>query len=645
MFMKIKFRHIVLGVFALLIISIVIDFSRHSSYTVFPSRPLDNKPSEIYKIYFELANGSSEIDWNRILYDLEYINSQYDCADFKLTTLVRILYEYPSQIPSDILRKIHTTLFNFRYWMDEPNGNGMCYWSENHQILFASSEYLVGQMYPDSVFTNDNRTGLQHMQSAKVRIMDWLEMRWNYGFTEFYSNVYYSEDIGAMINLIDHAHDNEIVIKTSIIMDLLIYDIATQKIGNMFVSTSGRAYEKGRKGDPYASYYNITNYLWSPTKPAKPHLNYGFLTSESYSAPPVLLEIGKDKNSVVIKQSNGLNISELKNEGYFGSDNKSIMMQWGMEAFTNKEIVRNSLAYIRKQNMFNNEFLKDFKDLDFTIFRLLHLEPVTLGVLSPQSDGLAIQRANTYTYKTKDYSIYTVQNHFPGMNAIQHHVAGMNLGDSFAIFHLHPAVPDSVKLHSPNYWVGYGRLPHAVQEKNISLAIYNLPEKKNIMELDMVNFTHAYFPTELFDSTIIRNKYAFGKKDSAYCALIGRNDLILNSNNTDDIIQDGRQVYWIIEAGSKEEDGSFKNFYNRIINNKVNFDEESLVLEYNSRRYNFVLKYDDSFTLNGEIVNTHYDRFDSPYVKAGRKAKTMEFNFNDKFLFLDYYNLKREFNK
>ena len=42
-------------------------------------------------------------------------------------------------------------------------------------------------------------------------MLDWFEMRWNYGFIEFYSGVYYKEDIGAIINLIDFAEDEEMV--------------------------------------------------------------------------------------------------------------------------------------------------------------------------------------------------------------------------------------------------------------------------------------------------------------------------------------------------------------------------------------------------------------------------------------------------
>ena len=90
----------------------------------------------------------------------------------------------------------------------------MCYWSENHQILFASAEYLIGQLYPENVFPSSGLTGRQHMEKARLRMLDWFEMRWNYGFIEYYSGVYYKEDVGALINVIDYADDEELVIVT-----------------------------------------------------------------------------------------------------------------------------------------------------------------------------------------------------------------------------------------------------------------------------------------------------------------------------------------------------------------------------------------------------------------------------------------------
>ena len=117
---------------------------------------------------------------------------------------------------------------------------------------------------------------------------------------------------------------------------------------------------------------------------------YEMILTKKYQLPPVLAEIAKDSSNVIIKQSNGLDISELKAEGYYGTDNRSMMMQWGMEAFTNPEVVRNSLEHIRNCNMFSNEFIGEFKIMDYSLLKWLHLEPIVVRTINPQSNGVAI---------------------------------------------------------------------------------------------------------------------------------------------------------------------------------------------------------------------------------------------------------------
>ncbi len=619
------------------------DYFRISHYKTYPVRPEQDIKNNESQIYWELVNGETNIDWEQLNGTLAYIKGEYDCSDFRLVNLIRILYEFKNQIPAAYDQKIKEVLVNFRYWLDEPGENSMCYWSENHQILFASAEYLIGKKFPDTVFPNSGLTGHEHMEKARVRILDWLKMRWDYGFTEFYSNVYYKEDIGALINLIDFANDEEIVTKSKMILDLLFYDVAAQSCQNMFISTSGRAYEYNRKGGPDATLGGLTQYYWGNGEKIAAGMMFGLIVSTNYELPPVLKAIALDSSHVVIKQCNGLDISELKAEGFSGKDTRSLMMQWGMEAFVNPDVVRNSLSHIRKNNMFSNDFLADFKMLDFSVLRLLHLEPLVVKLLNPQYTGTAIQKGNTYTYKTKDYSIYTVQNYQVGNFADQHHVFGMNIKNHFAIFHNHPAVEKDVKLQSPNYWVGYGHLPHSVQEKNINLSIYNIPDKKGMMERDLLDYTHAYFPKDKFDTTLLVDNYLFGMKDETYCVFIGTHSFSFREGTEDDVIQKGKRVYWITEASSKEQDGTFENFITRIKNNKIEFDEKSLELHYASNNRQYELRYGSGFKIDGKIQDTIYPRFDSPYIQSNRKAKTITIRFAGKVLFLDFDKVVRKF--
>jgi hypothetical protein len=78
----------------------------------------------------------------------------------------------------------------------------------------------------------------------------------------------------------------------------------------------------------------VTNYSWGDGKEIGPGIMYGLMVTEKYQLPPVMIEIANDERTVIIKQSNGLDLTELKEEGYYGTDNRSMMMQWGMEANT-----------------------------------------------------------------------------------------------------------------------------------------------------------------------------------------------------------------------------------------------------------------------------------------------------------------------
>ncbi|MDX2429840.1 MAG: hypothetical protein QNK35_02840 [Bacteroides sp.] len=640
---KFKIWHALLILVLFMGTTVLLDYIRNSKIESYPERPDPSIPLEQNELYFDLVNDSTDIDWGRLAGTLEYIKGEYDCSDFRLVNLVRILYEFGDDIPEESLNQIEEVLFNFRYWWYDPGENSMCYWSENHQILFASAEYLIGQKYPDILFPKSGLTGRQHMERARIRALDWLRMRWDYGFIEYYSSVYYKEDIGALINLIDFAGDEELVVKSQIIMDLLFYDVASQSLGTMFSSVSGRAYQRNRMGREAAEFSGLTNYLWGEGEEIGAHMMYGMMHSSKYELPPVLKEIALDSSEVIIKQSNGLDISELKGEGYYGSDNRSMMMQWGMESFTNPEIVRNSLAHLRSCNMFSNYSQRDFKILNYRLLHWLHLEPILIRILNPQTNGISIQRGNTYTFRTPDYSMYTVQNHQVGDYADQQHVFGMNVGRHFSIFHTHPYLEKEVKRQSPNYWVGYGHFPHSAQDKNVNLSIYKIPKKKGLMESALLDYTRAYFPATDFDTAFIEGPYVFGKLEDTYCAFIGASDFTWRDEAMDDVIQQGKLSFWITEAGSASEDGSFDSFVSRIRNNPVDFDPKSLSLTYTSGQVRYDLVFGEDFKVDGHVVNTQYKRYDSPYVQAERKDATFTYSLNGKSLFLDFENMIRKF--
>ncbi len=199
-----------------------------------------------FKGIYDLSLGK-EINEEEIESLCKFVDARYDCADFRVVVLIKTLYEYKSFLSTPMQERIKNCLLDFKYWMDEPGEDPMCYWSENHQIIFHTCEYLAGQLMPEEIFTNNGMTGLEHKAKAEGRILQWLEHKWLYGFIEWHSNTYYEEDIAPLVLLVDYAENPEIREKARIILDLLFLDLALYSFQSYFSSTSGRCYEKQKK--------------------------------------------------------------------------------------------------------------------------------------------------------------------------------------------------------------------------------------------------------------------------------------------------------------------------------------------------------------------------------------------------------------
>ena len=192
---------------------------------------------------------------------IERIDVREDCADFTACGLIRFYLENEHRLAEVNKEEIKRCLTSFKYWMDQYDGrkDSMCHWSENHQILFATTEYLAGMEWPDAEFA-DGKSGEEHAEMARERIKAWMSQRYYYGFNEYYSNNYYPEDIAPMANFIQFAAAEEaaMVDRMKIVMDIIWIDIATQSyrytdesghVQYAVVSASGRMYMDNKSSD------------------------------------------------------------------------------------------------------------------------------------------------------------------------------------------------------------------------------------------------------------------------------------------------------------------------------------------------------------------------------------------------------------
>ncbi|MBL9207783.1 MAG: hypothetical protein JNN01_22055 [Opitutaceae bacterium] len=619
--------------------SIGYDLLRHRRIGVCPS-PARGLNIRVYDDLQAVHHGRP-VDWTNLEDTLLHLD------DFLMAPLLRIGYRHRASVDAASWERIQRSILGFRYWMDQPGEDSRCYWSENHQILYASAEFLAGQLLPDSVFTRDGRSGREHCQSGRRRVLTWLEQRWSYGFAEWYSNVYYVEDIAPLCNLIDFSDDEEIVTKSRIILDLLLYDVATQSLRGSFVSTMGRAYGKNRmSGEGGNSMRGIIQAIWGfdlPVPDGK-RMDGCFLFRERYQVPEVIKAIGRHEGPAVILASQGLDLAELRVEQAGRDQDARIMLQWGMEAFSNPEVIDDTLNYVDRHRMFSNAFLKDLISVDFTLLRRTSALPLVSRWLDPASNGTPLQCANTYTYRTPHFLLASVQHYHPGELNDQHHVWSATLSNRLSIFTAHPPWirPNRVPpAEDPGYWVGPGRLPDAAQHENVCLLIYRVPDRPTMGEKGVSEFTHAYFPRELFDRIELRGKRVYGQHGAAFVALIGRFPLNYRTGSTSDLVQEGLETTWVCEVSDRSRDGDFDAFVRRMDSNHCGYGEGQLTYLSGGRR--LVLPYGKLLRVDDREQPGQYPRHESPYAMTRRKAENMTLEFGGHRLFLDFaQQLRRE---
>ncbi len=132
---------------------------------------------------------------------LELIERRVDCADFLVCGLVRYLKNYP--VDPRTAERVKHALTHFRYWMDQDGFDGMCFWSENHSLMFYAGAMQAGELYPDEYFPLANRTGKELRAWGRGKVLDWLDDVEAHGFEEFLSTVYTCVTFAALINVVN----------------------------------------------------------------------------------------------------------------------------------------------------------------------------------------------------------------------------------------------------------------------------------------------------------------------------------------------------------------------------------------------------------------------------------------------------------
>ena len=71
--------------------------------------------------------------------------------------------------------------------MDQKGSDGMCFWSENHSLIFYSCAMIAGEMYPNEYFTTSRKTGKEMIEDGRDKVVQWITDIETDGYEEFLS--------------------------------------------------------------------------------------------------------------------------------------------------------------------------------------------------------------------------------------------------------------------------------------------------------------------------------------------------------------------------------------------------------------------------------------------------------------------------
>lgn len=493
-----------------------------------------------------------------------FMENRHDCADFYSTGLLWLLERFgeTGAILDQDRARIETAFTNFKFWLDEPGLDAMCYFTENHQILFHITAYLAGQRWPDRVFANSRLTGTQQKERARARIEAWILRRLQGSFSEWDSNSYMTLDAYAMLALVEFAGSRRLREMAETLLHKIFFMIACQSFRGTHGSSHGRCYVEGLKS---------------------------------------------------AQMENTSNIQRIA---------------WGMGIFNGETRAAGLLATARRYRV--SEVIQRIgADVDVTLVTRAR----STAEYRPQFD---LQRGkwdvSTLTRRTSDYMLSAALDFHPGGMGIQEHLWQATLGPEAAVFTTYPGNSQEHGNARPNFWAGSARLPRVRMIDRTVLCLYRFEPGVGL------GFSHAYFPTVMFDEYRLHGNWAFARVNRGFVALWGDGPLALTQSGRhayQELRSAGAGQVWVCHAGSAREDGDFETFCHRLMQRSPQTADHSV---------RWITPQGDALALDWEgelLVNDKpsplkdFPHYENAYTRTNVGAETMRITVDGQSLVLN----------
>ncbi len=462
-----------------------------------------------------------EDDYENIYETLDQIESRMDCADFLVCALIRYIKNY--EISPELRERVKEVLLNFRYWMDETGSDAMCFWSENHSLLFYVCAMNAGEMYPDDVFTRSKLPGRELYVRNREKVIEWIEDVEKHGFEEFLSGIYMCITFIALLNVVDFTEDT-ISKRAAALIDKIFYMLSIHTFKGSVIAPQGRVYRDVIYpfGQGLQSLINMLN----PKNPYSYGEGWlGFYATSKYPLPFSMVSLMEKQIKNEYMTGNAL-ICLNKTENYILTSVQSPREDEGFQRWKN-------ISFYKECDTGSHEYVKSL---------------------------------NERFHGTTCFE--------PGVYGYQQHMWSAALSPDTLIFVNHPGGPCDESSLRPGYWFGNGVMPAVKQSGQAIASIYVIPEEHPI------NFTHIHWAKCRFEEMKEKGSWLLGKKGDGFIGIWSSgkketyNDRLFDAEYR---IYSGKTAYLCV-CSDTGECRDLEEFYQFCLSYKPVFHRESLVL-------------------------------------------------------------------
>jgi hypothetical protein len=607
-------------------------------------RPLGNGRAEAFQQIARLALNRGPLSEELLHSSIELINARRDCADFALAGLLRILYQHRASplLSPQLLAEIEQAARDFCYWYDQPGVRGMCFHTENHQILFHSAELLAGQLFRDDELTNSGRNGAWHAAHGAELAHQWLDQRARFGFSEWLSNCYFEEDALALLNLYDFAEDADVKRRAGAMVDMILLEMALHSYKGVLASTHGRTYSrwiKDGRSEPTAA---MAWLLFGQGRlPLDPNGSYSgtnlamvtFATS-AYRCPPLIQAIAHyQPPEITCRERHGLDVAEAPRYGLRHESVADNMFFWACQTSRHPDVRATAMEVAR---IADDPWLMDFvAGVDAPLEACRDLIESAGASFDGDAVNTALSAVDLVTFRTPHFQLSCAQDFRPGKPGYQQHLWHAALDLDAVIFTSHPGTDDESGEHTarPNFWAGNRWLPRAAQHRNVLVCIHHVPQS------DPRPFSHAHFPRHAFDEVEQRGNWTFGRKNGGFVGLYSQRparwatagpyaDIELRADASDNI--------WICEMGDEGRYAGLAQFADAL--SAATVECQGLRVRYTSPSLGALsFGWNEPLIVGGQAIALHdYPRFDNPFCQADLGERRYVISHAGEQLVLDF---------